>query len=400
MSDLTAENLRNADFQATAELLMSQNTRKLDVVAGAVNVRFERGRLIVAGTAAEITEDGVTSTEGAYVPTPAFIQTQADKLSVPAPFLRRLHTDRPDLYDHLANGLLHGDGEDVEPDERRFLFRLFTDPDGGGEGVARAMLGQRYKAIDHVDATTSVLSGVREADPEAQVLRCDVTDRRLYLSVATPAIAAHAPVLLGDYSPTVPGLDQWRIAANREGRGFAPGSEPIVHAGIEVRNSELGFGSFSIMPRLVVKVCGNGLTLPLLAKRVIHAGAALDEGTVDWSADVRRKQLELIQATARETVAHFLSPAFVQAQIAEVEAKAGRPVASDVVEVIGNVGRQLGLTQAETDSVLDHFIGGRQRTAGGIVNAITAYSQGVESAERAHELDDLALRALDLVPVA
>lgn len=395
---LSAETLRSGSFEEIARLLMDQQARKLDVVAGASSVRFEHGHLVLADTTADLSADGVTLTEGVYRPQPAFVETMADKLSIPLGFLRRMHVERPDLFDALGNGLLHGDGVEVGPDSRRFLFRLFSGGDGS-VGVARAMLGKNYRAIDHIDAVTAVLAGVREADPSAEVLSADLTDRRIFLSIATPSIATLAPVLLGDYHASVPGLDRWREAAEREGKGYG-GSEPVVHAGIEIRNSEVGIGSFKITPRLVARVCANGLTLPLLAKRVVHAGAALDEGTVDWSADVRRKQLDLITATAHETVAHFLSPAFVEGQVREIEAKAGAPIeAVEAVEVVGNVGRELGLTEVERDGVFGHFLTGGKTTAGGIVNAITAYSQGVEDAERAHELDDLALRALDLVPV-
>ena len=219
MSDtLTAETMRSGDFHALAELLMSQQARKLDVVAGPDHVRFTGGQLILDNTAADLSADGVTLTAGTYTPTPAFVETMADKLRIPLPFLRRLHTERPDLFDGLANGLLHGLDGEVEPDSRRFLFRLFRGEDG--PGVARAMLGDRYRAIDHIDAVTSVLAGVRDADPEAEVIRADLTDRHVFLSVASPKIRALAPVLLGDYHATVPGLDRWREAAEREGKGY------------------------------------------------------------------------------------------------------------------------------------------------------------------------------------
>ena len=55
-------------------------------------------------------------TAGTYTPTEVCDQGLADKLGIPAAYLRRMREQRPDLYDANVNGWLDGD-------DRKFLIR-------------------------------------------------------------------------------------------------------------------------------------------------------------------------------------------------------------------------------------------------------------------------------------
>ena len=93
----------------------------------------------------------------------------------------------------------------------------------------------------------------------------------------------------------------------------------------------------------------------------------------------------------------FLTPGYLAARLEKIEADAGKPV-DEPTKTIEIVGKSCGFTKAETQNVLDFFIRGGQMTAGGVANAITAFSQTVVDADRASELDAQALRAMELVP--
>jgi hypothetical protein len=59
----------------------------------------------------------------------------------------------------------------------------------------------------------------------------------------------------------------------------ARGAEnPLVFAGFVLSNSETGHGSFSVTPRLIAQVCGNGYTITRDAMREVHLGGRLDAG--------------------------------------------------------------------------------------------------------------------------
>jgi hypothetical protein len=404
---------RHATLSDLAQLLQSQQTRKLDVVANSAGFRFVNGMLHVSGQEAQIDESGVTAVDGIYRPTAVFDEGLASKLSIPLTYVRRMRDERPDLYDANANGWLHGTIAvvarvlDTRPaDARRFMLRLFKGDDGS-EGIARAMLSDTYKRMDNLDVLTAALQGVRDADAQIEVEGCDLTERNMLVRIVAPNITAAMPQLLDGYrSPFNDehiaqqrrALANGRDLAAREGQGYSDG-EPIVWAGLVLRNSETGGGAFTITPRISVRVCRNGLTITQDVMRSVHLGAKLDEGVVRWSDDTQSKLLQLVTAKARDAVATFLDVDYLTKIAERIDEQAGRSIDGNASEVVENVGKALAFTQQQTQGVLDHFIRGGQPTAGGVVNAITSYAQLVADADDAASMEAAALRALDLVPV-
>ena len=107
---------RHATLDDLAALLRDQQARKVDVVAPAAAIRAQGARLVVEGTEPVLGPDGVTATTGSYAPTEVCEQGIADKLGIPATYLRKMRDQKPDLYDENVNGWLAGD-------DRRFLLR-------------------------------------------------------------------------------------------------------------------------------------------------------------------------------------------------------------------------------------------------------------------------------------
>src|ERR1017187_1662922 len=147
---------RNADLADLAALLRDQQARKADFVAPAAAIRAHSGQLVIDDSAPMIGPDGVTMTSGVYTPTDVCDQGIADKLAIPAAYLRRLREQKPGLYDAKVNGWLAGD-------DRKFLLRCLRSSGPGGGGVVRAFLSDGYKIIDNLDVLLAVLDGVRQA---------------------------------------------------------------------------------------------------------------------------------------------------------------------------------------------------------------------------------------------
>jgi hypothetical protein len=287
-------------------------------------------------------------------------------------------------------------------------LRLFRAQDGQ-PGVLRTMLSDSYGIIDNLDVLTAALEGLKAADTGVEIRECDLSDTTMRAKVYSPAVAALAPRLLGGYrdpfaTPALSerrrsvstDLDHWRRVAHREGLGYDPGTEPVVFAGFRISNSETGDGAFTLKPELYVKICRNGLTLPLPAVRTVHHSTKMDIGPVVWSQDTRNKQLAVLTAKTRDAVRHWLSPEFLAAQIDRIEHHADKPVGepSTAVTVLA---KTLGFTDAEREGILAHFIAGGQLTAGGIAHAVTSYSQTITDSDRAEYLDDRALHAMTLL---
>lgn len=394
----TEPSTRHATLTDLAGMLEHQQARKLDVVAPASAIRAQSGRLVLSGTGAQLCDDGVTATDGTFVPTQVCDETLAARLSIPTAYLRRMRADRPDLYDANINGWLHDKHE-----SRNFLVRCWRPDTADEPGIARAVMSDRYGIIDHLDVLMAALEGIRHAGVEVDITGCDLTDRRMYVRLAAPQVAALAPDLLAGYRSPWGGQNVgggWspeRVAraAQREGRAYAPGDEPIVFAGFEITNSEVGAGRFSLTPRLVVQVCGNGLTITADALNKVHLGARLDDGVIRWSRDTERRALQLVAAQTRDAVEAYLTPDYLTAKITEIQDKAATPIA-DAPGTVAVVAQRCAFSAEQQATILDHFIRGGQPTAGGLMQAVASTAHTLPDADAAHGLETAALRALDI----
>lgn len=404
---------RHADLTDMVEMLRDQHARKVDVVAPASAIRAEEGQIRVKGIEPVLEENGVTNVDGLYRPTRVFDEGVAEKLGVPLSYIRKMSAERPDLYDQNVNGWLHGRKakystsgrvgdvvsqpkllrEAIPGDERSFLLRMFKGDDGA-PGIGRAFLSNSYSIMDNIDVLMSALDGVRSAGVDVRIDGCDLTDRRMYVRVVCPEVKALAPTLLRDYrSPWGPELEQWKERVARTGVDYGQNDDPVVFAGFEISNSEVGSGAFTITPRMVVKVCANGMKITKDALRSVHLGARLDHGLIQWTADTEKKNLALVQAKTRDAVKTFLDTAYMEKVIGEVESKS-EIVLPDSSESVKVIAKKMQYTEAETKGILAHFTRHGSDTAGGVFNAITSYAQLVDDADSAAALEDSALKAL------
>jgi hypothetical protein len=334
--------------------------------------------LVISGTEPVLTDTGVDMADGTYRPTGVCDEGVSEKLGIDLRYLRKLRDRAIDLYDVNVNGWL-----DRAELDRKFLVRCFRGQ--GGTGVARALLSDGYKRIDHLDVLTAILSGVERAGVPVQVQGCDLTERRMYVRLYSEQVVAHAPTMLAGYRSPFTGAEG---AAN-----------PVVWGGLVITNSETGDGAATITPRLVVKVCANGYTITADAHRAVHLGGKLAEGVIDWSDDTQQRNLDLITAKARDAVTRFLNPAYVQSVVTRIERDAGAPIERPQ-DTIALVSQQLRFSDETQQAILGHFIKGGSLTAGGVMHAVTSVAQTLSDADAAHDLESRALKVLQLAAAA
>lgn len=403
---LPQDTARNADLADLHQLLTNQHARVEDYVVPAPAISAHGGLIKLAGVGEpQLTVDGVTAGDALLRPTEVFDEGVAEKLRIPLAYVRRMRTERPDLYDFNLNGWLHGsaDGEYLR-DERRFLVRTFRGDDDG-IGVARALLGNSYKVIDNLDVLMTVLSGVAEAGAEVDVRSCDLSDRRMYVKVNAPGVTALAPALLGGYRSPFGDADiDAARRHDRSGRLGEPGTSlgmagnaPIVSAGLRISNSEVGGGAFTITPEITALICTNGMLQTMDVVRNVHLGRRVtDDGLIKASERTQAANLELIKSRTIDAVRTFLSPGYLADRVAKIEEQAAEPLKDQPTETIQRVGKTLAWSEGEQAGILNHFIRGGQMTKGGVLNATTSYSQTVANPDRADELDSTAMRVLEL----
>jgi hypothetical protein len=311
-------------------------------------------------------------TTGTYTPTEVCEEGLAGKLGIPAAYLWRLRDEHPALYDANVNGWL-------ARADKSYLVRCLRADNGGG--IARAFLSSGFKMIDNLDVLMAALDGLRQSGVPAQIDGCDLTPRRMYVRVVSPAVRALAPGLLAGYrSPFT---------------GQSGADNPVVFAGWVLSNSETGCGAFTITPRLVVQVCRNGMTITKDALRAVHLGGRLEDGVIRWSHETQQRNLDLITAQARDAVTTFLDTKYVEKKLAEMSEAAGQLVA-DPQETIEIISQRLRFTDEQQKTILNHFIRGGDLSAGGVMQAVTSTAQTLTDADAAHEMETQALPVLEL----
>lgn len=372
-----SETLRNVELAELARTLQSQRVRALDVVVPAERLRFVDGNAVIDGTEVELDEDGVTPTAGRYLPTVVGDEGVAGKLDIPLSYVRRMREHAVDLYDANANYWLS------TKRGTKYLARVLRyeqRDEHGNHGMLRALLSDRYRSIDNLDVVLATLDGVRQTGLSTEDMRitADLTDRRMFVRITSEAIAANAMALVRNYRDP---------ATGRTGREY-----PMMFAGLEISNSEVGNGGFNITPRVVLQVCTNGQTMTQDAAKRRHIGGKLEEGEINWSADTQRKNLELITLKTRDMVAGFLSTGYLERTISALSEHNAEVV--DAPKVIANVSQRCGFGKETANDILNAFIKGADTSAFGVMHAVTYVAQHHPDGDMAAEMEGKALDAL------
>lgn len=386
--------LRKGTLGDLAQELEEQQARKVDLVVPTRDLWSHNGLVVVRDHGeTKLTADGVTSDHLYLTPSRVFDEGISSKLSqtgrpFSVKYLRGLRdTGRTDLVDANLNGLLHGSRDlEVPADDRSFFLRTFSPSGESSTGYARALLSNSYRPIDNWDVLGALLTGLQKAGFTGHVVRqADLTDNRMYIRISVPEVSALAPTLLRNY-----------VSPYSRDRGA---DNPVVEAGIVITNSETGGAAFTITPELVVQICTNGLTIKQDMIRKTHLGSKLDDGVLKVSDETRQKNLELVASQTRDAINTFLDPEYVERAVARIESQSEEPV-GDVTKAVETIISRPAFTKDDMSGLLSAFFDGGDRTKGGLVNAITAYSQTVDDADRAYEMDSDAFSAAGFVGVS
>jgi hypothetical protein len=386
-SPLAPQSARNADLNDLTTLLQQQRSQVVDLVLPAPLIRFSpSGMLEVAGADPILRDDGVLDPNGAYRLTSIADAQLGDKFGMPVKYVRKMRGENVELLAHNINDWANHPANA----EMKVLARLFWANDEQhpeAVGVARAFLSNRYGARDNFDTLVSILAGIREAGLAADDLELhgDITDRKFYVVVNAPEIQGYAHSLIENYR-----------SPYRNGHGGDDAVNlPIVSAGLIISNSEIGYGSQSVTPRLTIRACSNGLQVTKDAIAFRHSGSRLDEGAVDWAVDTRAAANEVARLQVRDAVSQFLTADYVQKTVDELERDAATPIApGTVTSVIEAVAAEFNYTEDEANDILGYFITGGQMAAAGVMNAVTAAVQQYDNADRAYEVEATAIPAM------
>ncbi len=275
---------------------------------------------------------------------------------IPAAYYNRMLSEDPGLLTHNVNTWLHR-----QPAQR--MVRTL-------DGTARAFLSNRYRRIDNMEIAEIVLPELQKLE-QAQFESCQITDSRMYIKVVNPRLQAEV----------------------------SPGD--IVQAGVIISNSEVGQGSVSIQPLVFRLVCRNGMVINDARTKKYHIGRAntSEDNLVVYANDTLQAMDAAFIKQIRDTVAAAVDEARFARVIDRMKEAQGVALnTADLPNVVELASKEFNITESERGGVLQHLIEGKDLSLYGLSNAVTRFSQDVESYDRATELEGIGYRILTMDP--
>lgn len=278
--------------------------------------------------------------------TDLFHRQVASSLNIPAKYYDMMQREKPDLLAENVNAWF-GDRD------QNYMVRSM-------EGTARALLSDRYRRIDNLEVASAVLplfAGV----PGMELKSCEVTEHKLYLKVVDTRREA---VCVGD----------------------------AVQFGVVVSNSEVGLGAVSVQPLVYTLRCLNGMVVNSLGERKTHVGRAAKGLETGWeiiSDEAAKAEDKAFLLRLRDIAGAAFDEARQKMIIGKLEESAGAKITGRVRDVVELSGKEYGLNMMEQDGILKYLIEGGDLSLYGLSNAVTRYSQDVESYDRATALEGI-----------
>jgi len=307
----------------------------------------EKRDYISPSSSLSLRPDGRTFSMGekTFSTTDLFHRQVASALSIPVKYYDLMQAEKPDLLAENVNAWM-------STRDQNYMVRSMG-------GTARALLSDRYRRIDNLEVARAVLPLFAGMD-SVEVMSCEVTESRLYLKVVNHRLEM---ACVGDR----------------------------VQAGVVISNSEVGLGAVSVQPLIYTLACTNGMIVNSLGERKTHVGRAAKglEGFEMISDETAEAEDKAFMLRLRDITMAAIDEVKFGMVVDTLAESAGAKITGRVQDVVELTGKEYGLNQGEQDGVLKYLIEGGDLSLYGLSNAVTRYSQDVESYDRATSLEGL-----------
>ncbi len=280
-----------------------------------------------------------------------------EKIGIPAKYFDRMLKDAPDLLAHNANHWL-------QQEPKQMMIRTMF-------GKARAVLSNKYQRIDNIDLAEQILPMMRDELKDLKIASTEITEKRLYIKAVMPSLCRDIKV--GD----------------------------TVEAGVWISNSEIGFGQFEVAPFIHRLICLNGQKVNDAKFSRRHVGARADVNDYTYSVlsdETLKADDKAFMLKARDIVKAAFEEKVFERNVNQLRETTERKIEGDPVKAVAVLGKTTGLLEQEQSGILRKLIEGADLSQFGMVQAVTAYSQDVESYDRASELEELGGKLVTLKP--
>lgn len=274
--------------------------------------------------------------------------------NIPAKYYERMLMEQPELLAQNVNSWFKH-----QPTQR--MLRTL-------DGTTRAYLSTRYRRIDNLEILQAIMPALGKI-PDARFESCEITDSRMYIKVVNPRLETEV----------------------------TPGD--IVQSGVIISNSETGMGSVCIQPLILRLVCMNGMVVNDARTRKNHIGRTniADENHQLYSDKTLAAEDHAFLLKVQDTVNAATDEAkFHQVVNMMQGATKMRMNTTDIPSIVKLASKDFGLTLDEADGILNQLIVNEDHTLYGLANAVTRYSQEVESYDRATALESIGFDILSM----
>lgn len=278
---------------------------------------------------------------------------------VPKKYYDRLRADAPHLLDTNINHWF-------QHTPAMKLVRTLRN----GTDVARAFLSNSYRRIDNNAIMGTVMPELATI-PEVRIVSSALTEKNMFIKALLPRI--QADVKVGD----------------------------PVQAGITISNSEVGLGAVNVSMFIYRLVCENGMAVPDSNSRTNHVGAKITnvgESTTIYSDEAKIADDKALMLKVRDLVRNAADELKFQTVVNKMKDAAESSLMKDPISAVQELGKQYDVTENEQKGIMQHLVAGGDLSAWGLVNAVTRFSQDVESYDRANEFEVIGGKVLDLNP--
>jgi hypothetical protein len=287
-------------------------------------------------------------------------QQIATHTGVPQRYYERMLTEAPEL---LVDNVQHW----FDSGNKRRMVRTL-------DGTCRAFLSDRYRRLDNYEVLQAGIESIAE-QKNAVPLASDVTDRRLYMKVLFPDVAAEVK----------------------------PGDE--IKTGVLLTNSEVGLGSLQVRAFFYRSYCTNGCVFGsenIFDFKRRHLGGKLIEGT-DYqviSDETAMQEDALLLQQVRDTMSAAADQKMLDVLVASLRNAADSTAIKNPEAGIQVLAKEFGLTDAERQAALINLIEDRDYTQYGALNAVTKVANETESFDRINDLENIGGKLLNINQLA
>jgi hypothetical protein len=270
----------------------------------------------------------------------------ATDLGIPKRYFDRMKVEAPGLLERNVHHWMY-----EEPNRR--MIRAYTNESGYPTG--RAWLSDRYRRLDNIEIATKLLPEFERLSETVEFHQAAITDERFYLRAVFPAMEKEIKV--GD----------------------------PVRWGVQIRNSEVGAGSFAIENFVLRLVCLNGMVVAKVLN-ARHIGKRLEESLSTEAIEADDRAFWL---AARDMLRASISETEFETVVQTLRESTDGAVITAPIAATERLAKAYSLSDGEKESVLVQLASGGDFTRWGAMNAITAAAKSSESFDRRVEMEEM-----------